>query len=214
MSTFTTQVRWIVENNSQPGTITQRCAEAAPKIFTFDFPFWKDDKTEFEAKILRHYYLKEICGETVGQWKLFLEDRLNMIMPYYVELYNTTTQEIDYLNDVNITETYSDKASFEASSTSDETGQGTRLDSDLPQATLNGTDYGTESSETETSSTSNANSETTSTSEFTRIRHGANGGITQTKMLLEYRQAIINIEQMIINELSDLFFGIYDSHWD
>ena len=38
---------------------------------------------------------------------------------------------------------------------------------------------------------------------------GKRGGQTYAKMMMEYRKSMLNIDTMIINELSDLFMGIY-----
>ena len=49
-------------------------------IFDFDFPIFDEDyKIPLEKKILRHYYLREIGFETLGVWKLKLNDKLNEI---------------------------------------------------------------------------------------------------------------------------------------
>ncbi len=52
-------------------------------------------------KILRHYYTREICCETVGRWKLFLSDKMKNIMPYYNQLYQSELLKIDPLVSVN-----------------------------------------------------------------------------------------------------------------
>lgn len=108
MSKYTTQVRWIVEAATPnfQGTITQRIKAAAPLIFNFDFPIWTEEyRLELETKFLRHYYMSEIGMETVALWKLFLENELNEIMPYYNHLYLTTIKDFDWLTDTDITET-------------------------------------------------------------------------------------------------------------
>ena len=90
MSKYTTEVRFLCEseagliNSEGFNSIATVLTEAAPKIFNFDFPIFDETyRTPLEVKILRHYYTREICEETVGLWKLRLQDKLNMIMPYY-----------------------------------------------------------------------------------------------------------------------------------
>lgn len=103
MSKYTTNIRFIVDSLSQPTegkTIIEKIDEASPKIFNFPYPIWDESyKTVLQRKILMRYYMREICAETVGLWKLFLNEKLNDIMPYYVELYNTTQKDIDFLSD-------------------------------------------------------------------------------------------------------------------
>lgn len=110
MSNYTTEVRYICETNanltSSTGynSIDNILTEAAPKIFNFNFPIFDETyRLTLEKKILRHYYTREICEETVGLWKLRLEDRMNMIMPYYNKLYDTTLYKFNPLYD---TDTY------------------------------------------------------------------------------------------------------------
>lgn len=107
--------------------ITQKsvdeCINAAyDKIFDFDYPifdytpatvdpsipFWclpigGEQKTNYqrylEKKILKHYYMREIGFETLGQFQLHLNAKLNDIMPYYNQLYITIQNEI--INEVN-----------------------------------------------------------------------------------------------------------------
>lgn len=109
MSHYTTQVRWIVEYYTPnfQGSITQRIQAAAPSIFDFNFPLWKNDyRLELETKILRHYYTKEIGLETVELWKLFLEERLNFIMPYYNKLYKAIDEEWNWKIDYDVWEKF------------------------------------------------------------------------------------------------------------
>ena len=44
--------------------------------------------------------MQEIGLETVGQWKLKLEDKLNLIMPYYNQLYESALLKVEPFNDV------------------------------------------------------------------------------------------------------------------
>lgn len=124
MSVYTTEVRFICENavgyTESKGyqSVNDILNAAAPKIFDFDFPMWDENyRKALEIKILRHFYTREIGMETVGLWKLKLEDRLNMIMPYYNELYKTTVLEFNPLYDVDVMTVY------EGSGNKDENGQ-------------------------------------------------------------------------------------------
>lgn len=81
---------------------------AAPKVFNFDFPIFDElHRQELEEKILLWYYDREIGFRTVGRWQLGLAQYLNRIMPYYNEMYKTTSVSYDMLNDVDLTESYS-----------------------------------------------------------------------------------------------------------
>lgn len=277
MSKYTTELRWLIESLTADQanlSISQRITAAAPKVFNFSYPIWAEDyRVTLETKILKHYFNKEIGMETVGLWKLYLEERMNLIMPYYNQLYETATKNYDYMTDVNSSETYTanknnqetadytltgkltgnttDTGKDTINSTSKTTGTGTQdsnstinkknLESDLPQANYANLDYGTnlvEGEQTETlhnsnnntstftgdsttdrSNTTNATQDATQTTKnivdgntdetYTRIKKGAFGGKSLTELMMEYRQSLINIDNMIIDELSDLFMLIY-----
>lgn len=259
MSKYTTQIRFIVEMNSQDGfSISQRIDQALPSIFNFNYPIWSNDyKKTLERKIIMHYFNKEICCETYGLWKFYLEERLNLIMPYYNDLYLTTSNQYDWLEDIDVKETYegtknisgnvkdsstgkiTDNGKDTSTSSIDETTTGDNqktlksLKSDLPQANFQGLDYGTELQEDEATDTktdthtatsnstvdknnitdtvTNSNTESASNTNdiFTRINKGLNGSRSRTQLNLEYRQSLINIDSMVIDELKDLFIMLY-----
>ena len=88
MSKYTAQLKSICESVSGlkiPDNNYNRVIEkAAPKIFDFDFPIFDEEyRNVLERKILKHFYLYEIGCETYGMWKMMLDERMNIIMPYY-----------------------------------------------------------------------------------------------------------------------------------
>lgn len=100
MSKYTTEVRYICESyagyresqdNSKVNEIVQL---AYPKIFNTDIlPTFNGEEPTHRAllyqKILLHYYTREIAFETVGLWKLKLNQKLLEILPYYNQLYES-----------------------------------------------------------------------------------------------------------------------------
>lgn len=107
MSKYTTEVRFICE--SEAGLIESKgfndidtiLTQAAPKIFNFDFPVFDEEyRLPLEKSILRHFYTREICEETVGLWKLRLCDKLNLIMPKYNKLFESELLIFNPLHDV------------------------------------------------------------------------------------------------------------------
>lgn len=110
MSKYTTQVRFIcesksrLENSSGSDNVDEVIASAWNKIFTSKAPFFDESyRSVLCQKILKHYYLREICCETVGIWKLWMNERLETIMPYYNQLYESELIKFEPLNDVNLT---------------------------------------------------------------------------------------------------------------
>lgn len=110
MSKYTTEVRYICEHyaglDESKGfnNVAEIIESARTKIFDFNFPIFNEEyRSVIETKILKHYYTREIGAESVGLWKLWLDTRLNEIMPYYNQLYESTLIEFNPLNDVNLT---------------------------------------------------------------------------------------------------------------
>lgn len=112
MSKYTTEVRIICETASGLGEskgytdVDTIITNAIPKIFTFTFPIFDENyRSVLEKKILKHFYTREICEETVGLWKLRLDAKLNEIMPYYNKLYKSELLEFNPLYTANLTRT-------------------------------------------------------------------------------------------------------------
>lgn len=112
MSKYTTEVRFICESASGLGEskgytdVDTIITNAIPKIFTFTFPIFDENyRSVLEKKILKHFYTREICEETVGLWKLRLDAKLNEIMPYYNKLYKSELLEFNPLYTANLTRT-------------------------------------------------------------------------------------------------------------
>lgn len=291
MSKYTTEVRFICETaagcTESVGydLVEQTIQKAIPKVFNFDFPMFDESyRNVLCTKILKHYYTREICEETVGLWKLRLNTRLNEIMPYYNQLYKSELLEFNPFYDVDIT-TKNDGNKTEntrvtESDTEDRTGDGTSnrdvsdssttknsasnaftnnsnktnkdtqkdLYSDTPQGSLTNvdkeayltnarkitndksetdantgsenstdnteytdafTENNTNSYSENTSRSKNGNTNLTSTDAYIQTVKGKNGGASYSKLLDEFRKTFINIDIQIIDNLNDLFFGLW-----
>lgn len=60
-----------------------------------------------------------------------------------------------------------------------------------------------------TTKSGNTSGTITNTDEYVERVYGKMGGYTYSKALLEYRKTLINIDMMIIDDLKDLFFGLW-----
>lgn len=258
MSKYTTQLRWLVEyNSSDELPIGKRVEQALPYIFNFDYPIWSEDyRRKLERKIVMHYFNKEIGLETVALWKFYLEERLNLIMPYYNELYLTVSKKYDWFDNINVTSSnkiardekgeynnnnnvvgteerntiVNDNVDSTSSNTSNQSSE--TLGSDTPQINFANVDYATQLSEAKsndtqsgrmnTNSNKNENNKSNnkldsaysgkdnrSTNEDSTFIKKGNEGKSKTELNVEYRNSIINIDKLIINELHDLFMLIY-----
>lgn len=110
MSKYTTELRFICEElaglteSADYTSVSTIIEQARPKIFNFDYPIFDTDyKATLETKILKNYYTREISAETYGLWHLWLDNKMNIIMPYYNQLYESELLEFNPLQDTNIT---------------------------------------------------------------------------------------------------------------
>lgn len=113
MGKYTTELRTICEDYAhveepisydQIATIIEAGRQG---IFDFDYPIWDPSyKPVLEKKIIKHYFTREIGEETYGLWKFRLDTKLNEIMPYYNNLYESTVLEFNPLYDVNYRRTH------------------------------------------------------------------------------------------------------------
>lgn len=230
MSKYTTQVRWIVENITKDNrniTIDQRIDLAAPQIFNFSFPIFDENyRSVLEHKILLHYYMREIGVETVALWKLSLNERLNLIMPYYNTLYLAVQEKYKILGDVDLEDLYlgnrnetgNFKGDTNATASDNGTSKGQTLASDFPQAAVVGSkDYYSGSTESTADSnnttTSNTTSDNTNTinskDDHINKRTGMSGARMRGQIMADYTQELFNIDMRVLNELYDLFMLIY-----
>ena len=113
MSKYTTEVRYICETaaglDKSVGydDVNQVVQAAYPKIFDSSLEFYNEEtKTRLLPKILIHYYMREIGFETVGQWKLKLNQKMREILPYYNQLYASENLKYDPLTNVNNAHTH------------------------------------------------------------------------------------------------------------
>lgn len=203
------------------------------EIFSFDYDFYTDDediKKQFEQKFKDHYLFDEIGAETVARWKHQLKSKLNMIAPYYRQLYRTQleAQKIDFLLNKDLREEFERTVEGVEQSNSQGTASGTNsgdsktnskvsnLDNGVASVSMDRGDLTGESEEQSTqtntmnSSTAMENQKTDRQIERTVFTSQGNIGVTSSAELLEkWRSVLINIDQMMIEECRDLFMMIY-----
>lgn len=160
MSKYTTEVRFICENKSGleisggSGDVDSIIANSWNKIFTSKAPFFDEEyRSILCQKILKHYYLREICCETVGIWKLWMNTRLEEIMPYYNQLYDSAKIKFNPMHNVDLTSKH--ERNVEGTSKED----GTRTDNTSGKRTLTG-NRDTDNTSVGTRNTTNSSDET------------------------------------------------------
>lgn len=215
MSKYTTEVRFICEvaaglaESAGANKVDEIIAKAAPVVFNFDWPIFDEAyRLGLEEKILRHYYTREIGEETVGLWKLRLEDRLNLIMPKYNQLYESARLEFNPFYDVDYTRQGTNSGEGTSSGTTSSTGN--NMHSDTPQNGLESVLSGEYLTDADVSNgESSSSSKNSNSGEFQESIKGKMPGASYSRLLKEYRQTFLNIDRMVIDELNDLFMGVW-----
>lgn len=242
-SRYTTELRYICESlaglDKSVGysNVNEVIEKSRNRIFPSFEIFDESYRPVLETKFLKHFYTREIGFETFGLWKLKLDAKLSVIMPYYNKLYKAINIDIPVIDNVNMNVEHnidrdantkvSDNTDITTSSNTEtnttysskirhsDTPQGSlqNLESNeyMSDATLSDTEQ-VVNSNTNSSSNSEINSDTNakSTEEYAERRWGKDGTITYISMVNEYIEKMKNIDAILINELEDLFMQIWD----
>ena len=199
------------------------------KLFDFKYDFYEESKKEqFEQKFIDYFYMREIEHETVEEFKHELRTKLNLIAPYYKQLYETElkSKNIEFLLNKDLKETFireveSDTESL--SNFSNESNGKTKVETlsttnDTPQNRIDDLDkYISSASKdkntSDTSSTDNGSSisqnSNTAKEETTLISQGNIGTTSSAQLLRDWREVLINIDMMILEECEELFFKLF-----
>ena len=200
-------------------------------LFPKGFPFYTDSeelRKNFIQKFYDEYMFREIGFETTERFKRCLLGKLNLIMPYYTQLYQTEleSKNINFMLNKDLKETFereitgtsevNSNATTNASGTSAANSNdmmfdtpNTRIDDITKYPTQGSQGENTASTTSNATSTNNQTGENSQTERTSLISQG-NIGITSSAELLDkWRSVIINIDQMIIDACDDLFMQVY-----
>ena len=129
MSKYTTEVRYICEEaagydeSKGYNDVDKIIEDSVDIVFPFSFPIFDESyRNVLLTKILRHYYTREIGFETVGLWKLKMQTKLNEIMPFYNQLYNSELIKFNPLYDVDLETTHVGDKNSETTKEESKTG--------------------------------------------------------------------------------------------
>ena len=190
------------------------------KLFT-DYDFYlEENKKNFEKKFFDRYFDREIYCKNPFVFRRALLGKLNLIMPYYKQLYNTELEakNINFLLNKDLKEEFirdiENSAEGSATSTGTTTGESTNIFSDTPEGQVSNIEKfmsnGTINKANDSTETNNVSNSTGKTTEKTSFLSQGNIGVTSSAELLEkWRTVIINIDELILNELENLFLDIY-----
>ena len=233
MSRYTIELRYLIEGNYDLGLK--------------DYPIFDESyRGQLNNKIIQHYYFREIGFETEALFKNRLNQKMNEIMPYYNQMYESSKLKIDPLSTIDLEEVFSRKSKTTGEGTSSTSGTGNNTNnfnstdttdygkiskfSDIAQAQttpneiLNdkyltsatvddgqdkNTNTGTNTSQTESTTSGTSTDKRNLDEDTTLTRKGNNGTASESELLNMYRETFLNIDMMIIDDLDELFLGIW-----
>ena len=235
MSKYTTEVRFICETEAGKSEsigfndIDDVLELSWNKIFTTKCTFFNEEyRKPLCVKILKHYYTREIGAETVGLWKLWMNRKLEEIMPYYNKLYESELIEFNPLdntkysrtvkeilegnNKENTTITSNNTSTDKSNLTINQTNNYTEAYSDTPQGSLSGVEnmnYLTNATKKETTDESTQNINNSSENE-TNTSQNATREEDKNRNLEETIQGKTSGESFakILNEYRETFLNI------
>ena len=213
MAKYTTTIRNLMDNNFDFGLK--------------DYPIFDEEyRTILNNKILMHYYMDEIGFETAGLFKVYLNNKMNEIMPYYNELYKKQKDLLlNFDKTTNLTETFTrdntTDTNTKSNSTSSNTASGTSKNvyQDTPMGSIteqnidnydhaSNQEFNKNQNTSSIEDNSNLTGKATSLENYIRTKTGNNGRLYGIEILKMIKNNYMNIDEMVINELQELFMGI------
>ena len=206
MAEFTIQLRHVLEHTGGYMGLDQ-------------YPIFDEAHREIlNQKIIDRYWLQEIGQETIEIFCHFMARRMNEIMPYFNQLYETQKLEFDPITNTRMTtESQSEGTSSglgTAENTNTQDSKSRAVNSDTPQVQLSGYgDYATSlgdaiSHASADGMATNTTSDTVNNAGSSTVE-GYQG--SPSDLLTAFRSTIINIDLMVIEALADLFMLIWST---
>jgi hypothetical protein len=215
MATFTMELWEVLELEGDNGN--------GARIGLDRYPIFDEDYRDgLNRLIIQEYWEREIGQESVAMFRLALSRRMQQLMPYYNQLYKSQLIEFDPLSTFNLktirddTTTENGEQSTEGSAKVTSGTGGRTINSDFPQTMLAGdADYASSGSDVNSTATTANDTNGTTTSNGTT---DTNGSSTTTgyqgaasDLLNKLRASFLNIDMMILPQLSDCFMLVRDS---
>ena len=202
LAKYTMTIKDIV-NSYYDGTslsVDDKLEDTRQYIFDFNYPVLDEaTKKRIEVAILKHYYYREIAFETIGEFKIKLNDRLNLIMGRYNSLYEKQDLSLSpYINSYL-------KETGNNSSTSDVDNENWVTTSDTPRGILNDLKEGRYSS----LATYTTNTDGTKNNGNYERQVDSLSGMTYAEAFRNYYDNIISLDEELVGEFSDLFMVIW-----
>jgi len=200
-----------------------RVLELAPEIETeilANYPLFDESHRGgpegLNQKIKDHFWNQEIGQETISMFRLALRRKLNEIMPIMNKQYEISAIKFNQLETVRVNNANISKNSTtsngESASDSSTDAKSRAVSQQLPQTLLSGNgDYATAAQDniSDTTAASTANESSTMNQDGTTDNTTAGFQGNAAMLLLQYRQSLVDVDMMILDELQTLFMLIW-----
>ena len=174
---------------------------------------WSKDK--LAERILDHFFTREIGTDAIGQFMLFVKDKMRETMETYAPVIYSASIKYDPLVNINFSETYTGKSGATSTNNTNVNDSSLNVSSDTPQGEIRKNEilsgkYATSTSANENNNESSGTAESSGTEEYVKTTKG-NSGVSATSqaMIKQYRDVIRAVNTEIVYELEPLFMGLY-----
>ena len=154
-------------------------------LFDFYYPIWDESKRgEFEEMFCRHFYKREIAFETVGLFKVYLQDVFQTEMPKFNKMFQLIESDFSLITDVDYSTTVDENVfdEYNGTVTSNEDTQNSGQD----------TSTGSVSDRTNTSQTvetdQTTNEDNTQRNAYSNTPEGSLTNVDNNSYLSDYRK--------------------------
>ena len=214
MATFTTELKNLFSEEDLEVAVSE-----AANAGLDSYPIWDDAyRNVLNEKIIGRYWNREIGFETVQMFRFQIRRKMGEIMPYYNKLYASMQLDFDPLSTIDI------RTIGDNSTNSKERGTNTAnsvvnsgarsVSSITPQTQLSGNgDYADSMTDnnSETANTSSANTTGESEQHANLSSHTKGFQGSPADLIVKYRESLINVDLMVLDELSTYFMLITDA---
>lgn len=177
-------------------------------IFTFNYKFYNEEhKKEFEEQFINYFYFREIGFETMYMFKAKLKSLLNTKFRKYEQLFQSEQRcsSVDFM----VNKDYVEEIDNTTTNTYSDVNKDINKNLDTPQSQisdLENNDYVSSANINDVNNTG----ESLNNSNIRTVGKG-NIGITSSGTLLKkWRDTMINLDEMLLNECEQLFLKIYE----
>ena len=189
------------------------------------YPIFSEEyRKPLNTKIKQHFWFNEIGHETIDIFLFQLRVKMNEIMPYYNQMYESELTKRDPFLTVKMTS--SNKSSGSAKSTTSSMEHGTSssstdaksraVQSDTPQVMLSGNgDYATGAADSTSLTGVRSESDGTGSQTSTSSTEGGGESVqsgfsgSMASLIQAHRDAIVNVDMMVIAQLEPLFMYVW-----